>query len=122
MSTKHDIKALMDLEPTEQSPDARREIMNILLSGIRDIELQLGSKERTDAQGVRLAAKDYQSWRRKAIRAMNHMVEKYRAYKTLERADKEKSDYARADITIEQQFLDTSVVSLVGTGDAVPLS
>jgi hypothetical protein len=89
MSNKNDIKQLMDLKPAEQPSDARREIMTILLKGVRDIELQLSCKERLDMAGVKLSAKDYNLWRRKAIKAMNHMNDRYREYKALDKAEKE---------------------------------
>jgi hypothetical protein len=90
MSTKHDAKQVMDLVPEEQSSDSRREIMNILLKNIRDIELQLSCKERTDITGVKLTPQQYNLWRKKAIKAMNHLTERYRKYKELDRKDGER--------------------------------
>lgn len=92
--SKQDIKALMDLVPLEQSPEARRDIMRILLKGIRDVELQLSSKERVDINGARLTPQAYRSWRTKAIKAMNYMNDRYREYKALE---KEASAKARIE-------------------------
>lgn len=90
-----DDKALFDLVPSEQSPESRREIMDILFKGIRDIELQLGTKSRTDSAGVRLSAEDYQIWRKNAIKAMNYRVALYRQYKALEKAASNESADAK---------------------------
>lgn len=85
---RQDVKSLMELEPSQQTAEARREIANILLASVRDIELQLSNKERTGPDGVKLSAKEYLAWRRKAIKAMNHINERYRQYKTLIREEK----------------------------------
>lgn len=91
---RQDVKSLMELEPSQQTTEARREIANILLASVRDIELQLSNKERTGPDGVKLSARDYLAWRRKAIKAMNHINERYRQYKALIREEKNESKAA----------------------------
>ena len=107
---RHDIKSLMDLDPTQQSVEARREIADMLLRSIRDVELQLSSKERTDISGARLSPKDYQAWRRKAIKAMNHMTDKYRQYKAIEKQEKS-NEYAAKQLqaSVAASFPEESV-------------
>lgn len=92
---KNDDKYIFDLKPEDQSAESRRDIMGILHKGIRDIELQLGSKERLGADSKRLPAAKYHKWRKAAIKAMNHRVELYRRYKALEK-DAIKHEQAKA--------------------------
>lgn len=79
---RQNIKALMDLNPKEQTLEACLEIENELLAASRDIELQLGSKDRSNSlTGVRLTDKEYHDWRKKALKAKIHIDQRRREYK-----------------------------------------
>lgn len=79
-------KAIFDLIPEQQNDESRRDIMLMLQKQIRDIDAQLGSRNRTDATGRRLTLAEYDRWRQNAVRAKNYRMELYQKYKILERA------------------------------------
>lgn len=93
--TPPDDRAIFDLNPDEQSLDACIEITRLLNKQIRDIDVQLGSRNRTDTSGKRLMIAEWDRWRQGAIRAKNHRIELLQRYKARVRTLRDDAERAK---------------------------
>jgi len=69
--------------PKGTSPDDIKGLIDVLMGEIQDIDAQLGSRNRTSEDGVRMDDKTYWAWRQKATYARAAKIREYRVLKAM---------------------------------------
>ena len=85
-----------------QTLEECQERMDKLVSEVRDIQTELGNKNKRGSDGKRLSSKDYHEWRGRALKACRFKQEEHqflKRWKSKYHADKLKEAYEGTDCT-----------------------